>query len=65
MSEALILVSTNPKYDDRLFIELGVKYMKIASSEHVKNMLCTQIGSELAIFMYWTRMDNNWEEICP
>jgi hypothetical protein len=32
---------TNPKYDKRLFIELQVQYMKIASSEHVENMLCT------------------------
>ena len=33
-SEALILTSTNPQYDKRLFIELRVQYMKIASSEH-------------------------------
>ena len=32
-SEALILASTNPKYDKILFIELKVQYMKIASSE--------------------------------
>ena len=43
-SEALILVSTNPQYDKRLFIALRVQYMKIPSSEHVENMLCTQIG---------------------
>ena len=42
-SEALILVSTNPKYDKRFFIELRVQYMKVPSSEHVENMLCTQI----------------------
>ena len=36
VSEALILESVNPQYDDRLF-------KKIASSEHVKNMLCTKI----------------------
>ena len=41
LSEALILVSTNPQYDDRLFIELRVQYMKIASSEHVEAMLRT------------------------
>ena len=29
LSEVLILVSTNPQYDDRLFIELPVQYMKI------------------------------------
>ena len=35
LSEALIFASKNPQYDDRLFIELQVQYMKIASSEHV------------------------------
>ena len=34
-SEALILASTNPQHDKRLFIELQVQYMRIASSEHV------------------------------
>ena len=29
LSEALIFASTNPKYDDRLFIELQAQYMKI------------------------------------
>ena len=32
-SEALILASTNPQYDKRLFIELQIQYMKIASSD--------------------------------
>ena len=40
-SKALFLASTNPQYDKRLFIELQVQYMKIASSEHALNMLCT------------------------
>ena len=31
LSEALIFASTRPKYDDRLFIELQVQYMKIPS----------------------------------
>ena len=40
LSEALIFASTNPQYDDRLFIELQVQCMKIPSSnlgrtEHV------------------------------
>ena len=39
-SEALILASTNPQCDTRLFIELQVQYMKISSSEHGENMLC-------------------------
>ena len=33
--EALILASTNPQYDKRLFIDLPVQYMKTTSSEHV------------------------------
>ena len=43
LSEALIFASTNPQYDDRLFIELQVQYMKIPSSKHGENMLCTEI----------------------
>ena len=39
-SESFFLASTNPHYDKRLFIELQVQYMKITSSEHVKNMFC-------------------------
>ena len=31
-SEALILASTNPQYDERLFIELPVQYMKTTSA---------------------------------
>ena len=45
-SEALILASTNPQYDKRLSIALLVQYMIRefqAHSEHVENMLCTQI----------------------
>ena len=34
MSEPLIFASTNPQYDNRLFIQLQVQYMKIPSSEH-------------------------------
>ena len=43
LSETLIFASTNPQYDDRLFIELQVQYMKIPSSEHGENMLCTEM----------------------
>ena len=32
-SKALILASTNPQHDKRLFVELQVQYMKIVSSE--------------------------------
>ena len=41
LSEALILASINPKYDDKLFIELRVKYMKNTSSVHVVNTNCS------------------------
>ena len=34
MSEALILESVNPQYDDRLFIDLRLQYKKNTSSEH-------------------------------
>ena len=45
LSEVLIFASTNLQYDDRLFIELQVQYMKSPrpSSEHGENMLCTEI----------------------
>ena len=55
MSEALIFASTNPQYDDRLFIELQVQYLKIPSSylgrtccvsteiiSDIQNNFCTQ-----------------------
>ena len=34
MSEALIFASTKPQYDDRLFIDLPVQYIKIPNLEH-------------------------------
>ena len=40
-SEALILPSTNPQYDKRLFIELPVHQMKTTSAEHAQNMART------------------------
>ena len=54
LSEALIFASTNPQYDDGLFIELQVQYMKIPSSNLgttccVQKMFCRY--SELTIFM--------------
>ena len=39
LSEDLIFASNNPQYDNRLFIELQVQYMKITSSGHGENML--------------------------
>ena len=40
--EALILASTNPQYDKRLFIDLPVLYMKTTSSEHVVCINCSE-----------------------
>jgi hypothetical protein len=51
LSEALIFALTNPQYDERLFIELQVQYMKIPSSnlgrtccvqKLFQNNFCTQ-----------------------
>ena len=54
LSEALIFASTNPQYDNRLFIELPLQYMKIPSSEHGENMLYTQI-----VFCFCFDIQNN------
>ena len=39
LSEALIFASTNPQYDNRLFLELQVQYMK-TWGEHVVYRNC-------------------------
>ena len=54
-SEALILASLNPQYDKRLFIELQVRYMKIASSEHVVYINCSECQNKNNFVhnMYW------------
>ena len=41
-SEALFVASTNPQYEKRLFIELQVQYMKIASSEWLILRTCSK-----------------------
>ena len=46
LSEALIFASTNPQYNNRLFIELQVQWMKIPSS-NLGNMLCTENISDI------------------
>ena len=40
LSEALILASTNPKYDKKLFIESRVQYTKTANSENKLFCFC-------------------------
>ena len=38
LSEVLIYLSMNPKYDNKLFNDLRVQYKKILRAEHVENM---------------------------
>ena len=78
LSEALIFASTNPQHEDRLFIELKVQYMRISSSEHGENMLCTNIVLNVRNnfctqnpqvwaynFMYWTcNSMSNMSSLC-
>ena len=52
LSETLILASTNPQYDDRLFIELQVQYMKISSSEHVVCINCFECQNKNNLFTH-------------
>ena len=41
LSEALILASTNTQYDDRLFFESHVQYMKIPTSNLGRTLFLT------------------------
>ena len=50
----LFLHQLHQQYDKRLFIELQVLYMKIASPEHGQNILCTQI-----VFCFCFDIQNN------
>ena len=47
LSEALIFVSTNTKYDDRLFIEFTSSIHKNSKFKPGENMLCTEIVSDI------------------
>ena len=48
LSEALIFESTNPQYDDRLFIELHTSSIHENSKlKPGENMLCTEIVSDM------------------
>ena len=48
LSKTLILGSTNPKYDKRLFIDLSVQYMKTTSSDLItaRNKIITALRVE-------------------
>ena len=52
LSEAYIFVSTNPQYEDRLFIELQVQCMKIPSSEHVVYINCSECQNKKTICVH-------------
>ena len=43
LSEALIFSSSNPRYDDRLFIELRLQYMNIPSSNLLRTRCVKKI----------------------
>ena len=71
VSEALILESVNPQYDDWLFIDSRLQYKKNTSSEHVvykncfecqknkqKTILCTQ--HVLSLYFSCTEVRNQW-----
>ena len=63
LSEAIIFASTNPQYDIRLVPKLPLQYMKISSSEHGKNMLCTKIVLN-ARNNFWTQHVIQWTIWC-
>ena len=46
LSEALILGSTNPQYDKRLFMELPIQCKKTTSSEHVVYINCSKFQNK-------------------
>ena len=58
LSGALIFASTNPQYDNRLFIELQVQHMKIPSS-NLGRTCCIQKLFLTAIFVH------NWQHVLP
>ena len=71
LSEAFIFSSINPKYDNRLFVELQVQYKKTTSYECVasiklfrrskqqqNNLMCAT-WTELVVFLYWTCNSTN------
>ena len=52
LSEALIFASTNPQYDDILFIELQVQYKKNTSAEHVVYTNCFFVLTFRTIYVH-------------
>ena len=77
LSEALIFASTNPQYDDRLFIDLKLLTQINTNSEHVVYKKCFECQnknkkqslyttcSQLVFFLYWSRESmNNLSSYC-
>ena len=52
-SEGLIFASSNPQYDDRLFIELQVQYMKIPSSNLGRTIFVHNMFSWCSEFVFF------------
>ena len=52
LSEALIFASTNPQYDDRLFIDLQLLTQKNTNSEHVMYKNCFECQNKKTIFVH-------------
>ena len=46
LSEAFILTSTSPQYDNRLFIDLPVQYIKSTRSEHIVYINCWKVKTK-------------------
>ena len=55
-SEAIILESVNPQYDDRLCIELQVQYNKNTSSEHVVYKNCSECQNKKKLYTTYTEL---------
>ena len=75
VSEALVLKSVNPQYDDRLFIDYWLQYKKNTNSEHVvykncflfwhsKQFLCTKCSEFVFFWVRSCKSMNNLSSYC-
>ena len=62
--EALIFASTNPQYDDSLFIELQAQYMKIPRS-NLGRTCCVQILFLTFRTIFVHNMNRHFVGFCP
>ena len=63
-SEALIVASTSPQYDKRLFIDLLVQHMKTTSPEQEQNMNRTWQEHVLRLWFLCTELVIPWTIYC-